>query len=66
MPAPHRNAVSPKSVIAGHGVASQQRRSPAIGKLTGDKSTENEGKRDQAESHLKDAGEKVKDFFKKK
>ena len=38
----------------------------AIGKLTGDKSTENEGKRDQAESHLKDAGEKVKDFFKKK
>ena len=37
----------------------------AIGKLTGDKSTENEGKRDQVESHLKDAGEKVKDFFKK-
>jgi predicted amidohydrolase len=28
MPAPQRNAVSPKSVIAGHGVASQQRRSP--------------------------------------
>lgn len=38
----------------------------AIGKLTGDKSLENEGKRDQVESDLKDAGEKVKDFFKKK
>lgn len=38
----------------------------AIGKLTGDKSLENEGKRDQMESDLKDAGEKVKDFFKKK
>jgi uncharacterized protein YjbJ (UPF0337 family) len=38
----------------------------AIGKLTGDKSTENEGKGDQVESNLKDAGEKVKDAFKKK
>ncbi|WNG87283.1 CsbD family protein [Mycobacterium sp. ITM-2016-00317] len=36
-----------------------------MGKLTGDKSTENEGKLDQAKSSLKDAGEKVKDAFKK-
>jgi uncharacterized protein YjbJ (UPF0337 family) len=38
----------------------------AIGKITGDKSTENEGKRDQTKSNLKDAGEKIKDAFKKK
>ena len=38
----------------------------AIGKVTGDKSTENEGKGDQTKSNLKDAGEKVKDAFKKK
>ncbi|MGE2731846.1 CsbD family protein [Mycolicibacterium vaccae] len=36
-----------------------------VGKLTGDKSTENEGKVDQAKSSLKDAGEKIKDAFKK-
>ena len=36
----------------------------AAGKVTGDKSTENEGKLDQAKSSLKDAGEKVKDAFK--
>ena len=38
----------------------------AVGKVTGDKSAENEGKGDQVESNLKDAGEKVKDAFKKK
>jgi len=37
----------------------------AIGKVTGDRNTENEGKGDQAKSNLKDAGEKVKDAFKK-
>jgi len=37
----------------------------ATGKATGDKSTENEGKTDQAKSNLKDAGEKIKDAFKK-
>ena len=37
----------------------------AVGKVTGDKSIENEGKGDQAKSNLKDAGEKVKDAFKK-
>lgn len=36
-----------------------------LGKLTGDKHTENKGKVDQAKSSLKDAGEKVKDAFKK-
>jgi uncharacterized protein YjbJ (UPF0337 family) len=36
----------------------------AMGKVTGDKSTENRGKVDQAKSSLKDAGEKVKDAFK--
>jgi uncharacterized protein YjbJ (UPF0337 family) len=36
----------------------------AVGKVTGDKSTENEGKSDQVKSNLKDAGEKVKDAFK--
>lgn len=35
-----------------------------MGKATGDKSTENEGKVDQAKSSLKDAGEKIKDAFK--
>jgi len=34
-----------------------------LGKVTGDKDTENEGKVDQAKSSLKDAGEKVKDAF---
>ncbi len=37
----------------------------AIGRATGDKDTENEGKVDQAKADLKDAGEKVKDAFKK-
>jgi uncharacterized protein YjbJ (UPF0337 family) len=37
----------------------------AVGKVTGDHSTESEGKIDQAKSSLKDAGEKVKDAFKK-
>lgn len=36
-----------------------------LGKVTGDKDTENEGKVDQAKSSIKDAGEKVKDAFKK-
>jgi uncharacterized protein YjbJ (UPF0337 family) len=36
-----------------------------VGKATGDRSTENEGRGDQAKSSLKDAGEKVKDAFKK-
>jgi uncharacterized protein YjbJ (UPF0337 family) len=35
-----------------------------IGKVTGDDSTKNEGKLDQAKASLKDAGEKVKDAFK--
>ncbi len=38
----------------------------SIGKITGDKSTENEGKGDQTEANLKDVGEKIKDTFKKK
>ena len=37
----------------------------AIGKATGDPDTRNEGRADQARSSLKDAGEKVKDSFKK-
>jgi len=36
----------------------------ALGKVTGDRGTENEGKVDQAKSSLKDAGEKIKDAFK--
>ena len=36
----------------------------AIGKVTGDESTENDGKGGQMKSNLKDAGEKVKDAFK--
>jgi uncharacterized protein YjbJ (UPF0337 family) len=35
----------------------------ALGKATGDHSTEAEGKTDQAKSDLKGAGEKVKDAF---
>jgi len=37
----------------------------AIGKVTGDDETRNEGRADQVKSNLKDAGEKVKDAFKK-
>ena len=37
----------------------------AAGKATGDDDTRAEGKLDQAKSSLKDAGEKVKDAFKK-
>jgi len=37
----------------------------AIGKVTGDNDTRNDGKADQAKSDLKDAGEKVNDAFKK-
>lgn len=36
----------------------------AVGNLTGDASTRDEGRADQAKSSLKDAGEKVKDAFK--
>jgi uncharacterized protein YjbJ (UPF0337 family) len=36
----------------------------AAGRVTGDHSTEAEGRTDQAKSDLKDAGEKVKDAFK--
>lgn len=37
----------------------------AVGKLTDNKSTETEGKIDQAKSSLRDAGHKVKEAFKK-
>jgi uncharacterized protein YjbJ (UPF0337 family) len=37
----------------------------AVGRATGDPDTRNEGRADQAKSSLKDAGEKVKDAFKK-
>ncbi len=36
-----------------------------LGKATGDESLEREGKGDQAKSDLKQAGEKVKDAFRK-
>ena len=36
-----------------------------VGRVTGDDDTRAEGKLDQAKSSLKDAGEKVKDAFKK-
>ena len=36
-----------------------------LGQATGDKQTENEGKADQTKANLKQAGEKVKDAFKK-
>ncbi len=36
----------------------------AIGRVSGDKDTENEGRADQAKADLKNAGEKVKDAFK--
>ena len=36
----------------------------ALGRATGDRSTENEGRTDQAKSDLKQAGENVKDAFK--
>jgi uncharacterized protein YjbJ (UPF0337 family) len=37
----------------------------ATGKATGDESLESEGKLDQSKADLKQAGEKVKDAFKK-
>jgi uncharacterized protein YjbJ (UPF0337 family) len=36
----------------------------AVGRASGDRSTKNEGRKDQAKAHLKDAGEKVKDAAK--
>ncbi|MDT4914938.1 MAG: hypothetical protein QOC66_4066 [Pseudonocardiales bacterium] len=36
----------------------------ALGKVTGDKETRDEGRKDQAKADLKNAGEKVKDAFK--
>jgi uncharacterized protein YjbJ (UPF0337 family) len=36
----------------------------AVGRVSGDRSTENEGRKDQAKANLKDAGENVKDAFK--
>jgi len=35
----------------------------AVGKVTGDKDTEDKGKAEQATSSLKDAGETLKDAF---
>jgi uncharacterized protein YjbJ (UPF0337 family) len=37
----------------------------AVGRVTGDRSTEIRGKDDQTKSPLKGAGEKIKDAFKK-
>jgi uncharacterized protein YjbJ (UPF0337 family) len=37
----------------------------AVGRISGDDDTRAEGKLDQKKSSLKDAGEKVKDAFKK-
>jgi uncharacterized protein YjbJ (UPF0337 family) len=37
----------------------------AVGKVTGDARTRDEGRADQKKSNAKDAGEKVKDTFKK-
>jgi uncharacterized protein YjbJ (UPF0337 family) len=37
----------------------------AVGKATGDDNLERQGKNDQSKSDLKQAGEKVKDAFKK-
>jgi uncharacterized protein YjbJ (UPF0337 family) len=37
----------------------------AVGNVTGYKGTQDEGKSDQAKSNVKDAGEKIKDAFKK-
>lgn len=36
----------------------------AVGKVSGDKDTEAEGKADQSKADVKNAGEKVKDAFK--
>ncbi len=36
----------------------------ALGRATGDRSTENEGRTDQTKSDIKQAGENVKDAFK--
>jgi uncharacterized protein YjbJ (UPF0337 family) len=37
----------------------------SLGNATGDARTRDEGRGDQAKSNLKDAGEKIKDAFKK-
>ena len=37
-----------------------------VGKATGDESLQRQGKKDQAKSDLKQAGDKVKDAFKKR
>jgi uncharacterized protein YjbJ (UPF0337 family) len=38
----------------------------AVGKVTGDKGLQRQGKGDQAKANLKGAGEKVKDAFKRR
>lgn len=35
----------------------------AVGRATGDVALERQGRQDERESHLKDAGEKIKDAF---
>lgn len=37
-----------------------------LGRVTGDRALEDEGRGDQSISHLKDAGEKVKDAFRRR
>jgi uncharacterized protein YjbJ (UPF0337 family) len=37
----------------------------AVGRVTGDRTTEARGKDDQTKSHLKGVGEKIKDVFKR-
>jgi uncharacterized protein YjbJ (UPF0337 family) len=37
----------------------------AVGRATGDRDTEARGKGDQSKANLKDAGEKIKDAFRK-
>ena len=36
-----------------------------VGRITGNRRTEYEGKRDQMKANMKDAGEKVKDAFRR-
>lgn len=36
-----------------------------LGRVTGDRALEDEGRGDQSLSHLKDAGEKIKDAFRR-
>jgi uncharacterized protein YjbJ (UPF0337 family) len=50
--------------IKNHAEGAEGKAKEAVGRATGDRSTEDEGRGDQVKADLKNAGEKAKDAFK--